>query len=557
MLRPFSHASQRCTPGLGFAAVSPASASNRSTRGRTMRIVLTAFLMSLGFVTVHSDNALSAPTCVEFEPGKLRCAIVKASDCHQINDFPYARALFCGAAFSAAQTMVSEVAQALKVGAPVEGFFHYYQTLEDPVAQTTATCMDTPAPYPGGSKFVKGAGIPLCNLVAFVTSPSPDVRRDRKGNDPIPKDLRTYPEFFSKLYEGDKLSTFRPGHTYDRLVIGLGAGAEEQFRKDYHKFSATTFYAPDHWAKESQYRGISGGGGGGWGGELAILGPQGPVVQLALGGGGGGGMTSFQPDAATPATSSLGAGGGAGIQFADGYRFGGKSFNGLGLGAGTGSGESVVEYSYNDYEGSLRPPQPVHQFNAPIIADYVSQLRNLVDQLRAAYASDKTIVLRGGGGMGAGTEYLMTNGQQFLPSAMSTQGGFQFSYEFRRRPLHADPGAAALDNLNAEQENIYAIIGDAWLTARDPAFEECGRDYANFTCMCQHQHAHVICYVIDKVGDATKIPSWLNQRHCPGDDELSGQNGLGSTSYQQFLLDASSASCTIPLMNFFKAVNTP
>src|SRR5262249_46309755 len=153
------------------------------------------------------------------------------------------------------------------------------------------------------------------------------------------------------------------------------------------------------------------------------------------GGGGGGGMTSFQPDPATPATSSLGAGGGAGMQFADGYRSGGQSFNGLGLGAGTGSGESGVEYSYNDYEGSPRPLQPGHEFNEPVIKDYETQLTNLADQLRAGYASDKTIVLRGGGGMGAGTEYLMTNGEPFLPSAMSTQGGFQFSYEFRRQPV--------------------------------------------------------------------------------------------------------------------------
>ena len=68
--------------------------------------------------------------------------------------------------------------------------------------------------------------------------------------------------------------------------------------------------------------------------------------------------------------------------------------------------------------------------------------------------------MRGGGGMGAGTEYLMSNGQAFEPHALSTQGGFQFSYEFRRKHSNEpEPGGGALDALNAKQEDVYAVLG--------------------------------------------------------------------------------------------------
>src|SRR5207244_2426031 len=85
----------------------------------------------------------------------------------------------------------------------------------------------------------------------------------------------------------------------------------------------------------------------------------------------------------------------------------------------------------------------VHQYNAPVIADYEAQLKNLADHLRASSRRNKTVVLRGGGGMGAGTEYLMPNGQEFEPHALSTQASFQFSYEFRK--ARADANAAGGD----------------------------------------------------------------------------------------------------------------
>jgi len=530
-------------------------------RGVTVGVLLFVSVLATG------GAAQGASVCVPIDPGKIRCDIRRAADCNKINDYPYARNLFCPAAFNAVQTMVAEVASTLGVKGPDAGFFSFYQTLPDPQAppdaqaQTTVACLDTPAPYPGGSKFVVGAGLPLCDLVARVTSPGPDDANKPDKDNPVPDGLRVLPDYFSKLYSPEKkfpLVKFKTGSVFDPIVAGLGASARDGFVADYRPFSPTALYLPDNrWKRESQYHGISGGGGGGWGGELAIVLGSGPVVQLTFGGGGGGGMTSSQLNGATTPSTSLGAGGGGGMQFGNGYRFQGKPYNGLGLGAGMGSGETQVQYSYNDYAGSGRTPQPVHQFNAPVISDYAAQLGNLADQLRASYKSHTTIVLRGGGGMGAGAEYLMTNGQEFEPHALSTQAGFQFSYEFHKgRAAANDPGVQALDTLNAEQEDVYAFIGDAFRLASQQAFEGCGRDYSNFDCICPRQHAAVICFVRQKVDDPSKIPAWLQERHCPGDTSAAG----AFTSYQELLLTASTAgpsSCTTTLQQYFTDLNTP
>ena len=45
----------------------------------------------------------AGPVCTPIADGQLRCAIAKISDCEAINDYPYARNLFCPAAFSSAR----------------------------------------------------------------------------------------------------------------------------------------------------------------------------------------------------------------------------------------------------------------------------------------------------------------------------------------------------------------------------------------------------------------------------------------------------------------------
>jgi len=527
-----------------------------------MRRHLTAALVTISLLFGSSTVAQSA-VCASAGPGQLRCTISKPSDCEEIHDYPYARDLFCPGAFAAVQTMVSQVAKTLGVNGPAEGFFYYFQTLADPDSQSTVACMDTKAPYPGGSRWVVGAGLPLCHLDAFVTSAGPDTAKRTGASNPIPERLRTFPSFYSKLYSPETsfpLTNFRTGSVFDPIVEGLGSAAHDGFIADYKFFSPTTLYDPAHFLKDSRYHGISGGGGGGWGGEIAILGKHRPVTLLAFGGGGGGGMTSQHPTGAPSPTSALGAGGGGGMQFADGYQDQKKSYNGLGLGAGTGSNESSVQYSYNDYLGSKNPRLPVHQYNPLVIAEYKAQLKNLAQQLTARYKDGKTVVLRGGGGMGAGAEYLDANGQEFEPHALSTQAGFQFSYEFvRGQSNEANGPGKVLDSQNAEQEDLYAFIGDAYLQATKQAYNDCGRDYSNYTCMCPRTHAVVICLVTQHIGDPGKVPSWLQQRHCADDVDTSGQPGNGFSSYQRFLLEATpeADACRDVLRQYFTSQNSP
>lgn len=523
-----------------------------TTAGRLIGTASAAALLLLG--PASGTAALGASVCTSIGDSKLRCTIKKISDCNAIEDYPYARNLFCPAAFSAARTMAAQLEQTLGGVVSTGGFFHYFQ-LEappDPQAQTTIACLDTPAPYPSGSRFIVGAGVPLCHLVAFATSPGPvEAGDDDDKDNPVPADVRAYPEYFSRLYTPGppfQLTKFRPGSKFDGLVEELGAAGDDGFIKDYPRFSPTELYAPDHWLRDPRYKGISGGGGGGWGGEIAILAKDGtPLAQLAFGGGGGGGFTSSLGPSGTVPTSTLGAGGGGGMQFGNAYRFG--QYNGLGLGAGVGSDETRVQYSYNDYLGSPQPPLPVHQYNPGVIAEYQRQLANLADLLRARFRDGKTIVLTGGGGMGAGTEYLMQNAQEFEPHALSTQAGFQFSFEYRRQR----PAVSGVTGLLAEQEEFYKLLGDDYEKANHQAYEECGRDYANFKCMCPRAHAMVICLAGEQLGDPAKIPSWLQQQHCSNDSPPTGVNGL--TSYQQSLVNVTSNPCTTVLRNYFTVLN--
>ena len=373
----------------------------------------------------------------------------------------------------------------------------------------------------------------------------------------MPTPLRAYPSYFSKLYApaaSFPLTEFRSGSVFDPIVEGLGTAGHDGFVEDYPQFSPAKTYDPASWRLGSGYQGISGGGGGGWGGEIAVLGAHAsPSTLLAFGGGGGGGMTSTR----RPASSVLGAGGGGGMQFANGYLFQNKHYTGLGLGAGVGSTEAEVQYSYNDHAGSRRPPLPVHQYNPAVIAEYQMQLANLKQQLKATFSSGKTIVLMGGGGMGAGTEYLREGGDEFVPHAMSTQAGFQFSYEFRASAFLQEPGApSAFAMLAAAQQDLYKDLGDDYRIANRQAYEACGRNYANFACMCPRAHATVICLVGQQIGDPKKIPSWLQQQHCSDDAAPAAQAANGLTSYQQLLLDAA-PSCTGVLMDYFTSLNSP
>ncbi len=489
------------------------------------------------------------PVCTAIDASQVRCAITTIADCDAINDTPYARNLFCPAAFSAAQEIAARLATTLGAAGPSSGFFYYYQqSPPDGESQTTIGCV--------------GAGDPLCHLVAYATSVGPVPPHGADPANPVPDPLRGYPDYFGKLYAPTPafpLTQFKTGSVFDPVVEGLGSAGHDAFVADYPAFSTTALYDPDHWHSDHQYRGISGGGGGGWGGEIAVLGARGePATLLAFGGGGGGGMTSFQRSPTAVATA-LGAGGGGGMQFGSAFRVKNKNYNGLGLGAGTGSDESSVQYSYNDYAGSGRPPQPTSKYNAAVIADYKAQLVNLSQQLKTRYEGGKPVVLMGGGGTGGGTEYLMLNGQEYEPHALSTQAGFQFSYEFQLGKAQATSlRSSTLGKLQADQESFYDMLGEDFRVAHAQAFDECGRDYSNYACMCPREHAIVICLAEQQLGDPSEIPSWLQEQHCGNEPAKPADNGF--TSYQQLLLGTEhkvDSPCARALREYFTRVNSP
>lgn len=525
-------------------------------------------LLALGVVAGSADVANAV--CEPIGPREIRCTIEQVSDCEQILDYPYARNLFCPAAFRAVEEMAEVVAAQIGATAPARQVFYYFQTLADPErppdnqAQTTVPCLETRAPFTQRARVVIGGGTPVCHLAAFATSPGPVGSEGASDpSNPVPTTLRGYPDYFQRLFAPMPpfpLAKFRAGSVFDPLVASLGEAGRAGFLADDPKFSPTRLYDPRRWLLDRGYQGISGGGGGGWGGEIGVVGPTGERVHLlAFGGGGGGGMTSKRTPEGSLATAStrVGAGGGGGMQLAEGYVSQGKSYNGLGLGAGFGSGESSVQYTYNDYAGSGRPPKPPHRFDPRIVADYRMQVKRLHTQLRERYESGTTVVLTGGGGMGAGFAYLRLNGQEYEPHALSTQAGFLFDLEFQRPGGNGPHGG-----VDPNDETVYEHLGDDFRIANQRAYKACGSDYGNFACMCPKQHAIVLCLVGKQLGDPSKIPSWLQQPHCGGEDgDAAETNGdAGFSSYQRVLLDAAEgvdAACRGTVQAFLTSTNTP
>jgi hypothetical protein len=542
----------------------------------------------------ESRGDSSDSPCQPLGEHQFRCKIDQLSDCDAIHDYPYARNLFCPASFMAARTMALAVAGSLGMKTPPSGAVYFYQTVPDPLsppdqqAQTTEACLDTLAPWNAGEPT--GAGIPLCHLVAYVTSLGPVGRLpSRQDRNPVPAVLHAQPEFFRNLYAPAKtlpmIEFGAASHRYDPLVQALGRAGHDWFLADYPDFSPTAVYDPAQWRQFAGYQGISGGGGAGWGGEIAFMNRDSPRVLLAFGGGGGGGMTSWREAFNGGARSVLGAGGGGGMQFANGYLFQGRSYNGLGLGAGTSNQEPAVQYTY--YQNGPKQTS-TRVYNRHLIKKYQAHQRHLKAQLKSRLARGQSIILQGGGGMGGGAEYLMANGLEHTPHALSTQAGFEYRYELQRvsRPIsptrqrHLTPVPATPVPVTSTQPNLYQALGGFYQLANQQAYQECGSDYANFACMCPKAQALVICQAgLFFQGDASKIPAWLQQTHCPdlslpaSQVTASAKPGVDSlTRYQRLLLGSIAKvsaripsrvaaidpeSCPDTLLDYFKGLDTP
>jgi hypothetical protein len=553
---------------------------------RPLRDARTAqgWLLLLFAMACARSAAGAADICQDIGDGQLRCTIASLADCRLIRNYPYARNLFCPAAYSAVQRVVASLAGTLQPLDRPTGSFHYFQTLPDASepsgdpSQTSTPCMDTAAPYSALGAPVVGAGLPLCHLIAHATSPGPvRAASGTPGGNPVPDRLRSYPRYFTLLFAPNSefpLTGFRTGSVFDRVVKALGASGYDGFVADYPEFSTSALYDPADWQNNPYYAGFSGGGGGGWGGEIAVRRPDGSLATLlAFGGGGGGGMTSLQPGGGKPPSATLGAGGGGGMQFANAYRFRQRAYNGLGLGAGMGSDQPQAQYSYNDYAGSGRPPRPVHRYNPAVIADYTAQLAHLAEQLRARLKAGGAVVISGGGGMGSGTEYLRRKGEEYVPHALSTQAAFQFAYTFgQRQPSEETAAETVAGETAAAQQDLYKFLGDAYRKANRQAYLDCGRNYADYACICPKAHGIVICLVGQRIGAGKKIPAWIQQQHCPTNGGTTSIVSDGLTPYQHLLLGSLPAAlsavqndpatdgpggCNSVLKEYFEALNTP
>jgi len=473
---------------------------------------------------------------------QISCNISSEADCTQVNDYPYARNLFCPASYRSAQKMIEALKTFINADSSltINSSFLFFQTPSSkfPNSQTEQSCMTAPFKISPliTSGIIEGGGVPLCNLVGYVTSPGPSDPDLIDQQNPLPPNLRLFPSYFEALWTGNKeypLYDFTRGGRFDGLITNLGASSTAGFITVEPSLTINSVYGPDNWKNEPAYNGISGGGGGGWGAEILTLAQsqsQG-VTLFTFGGGGGGGLSSTPHPIPKNNFTYLAGGGGGGAQFANGFTSQGKSYNGLGLGAGGSQYlaaadskgnkiQSEISYSYNDAINN-NPPQTNH---AILINDYSKQLVFLKQKLISALASGQKVILKGGGGMGAGAEYYDAKLDEINPHALSTQAGFQFRFEImNKKAVFSVPRRGYSSNILTEQlidqnQNLlYQRLGSIFQTANRQALNHCGNSYTNYNdCVCPTTQAIVTCLAMSTLGVSKPnlLPKWLGNQYC-------------------------------------------
>ena len=499
-------------------------------------------LLTLSFSTsmAHAQQVV----CKNQSPSgnQISCNITSEADCAQVNDYPYARNLFCPASYRSAQKMIETLKTFINVDSTVtiSSSFLFFQTPSSkfPNSQTDQSCMTAPFKITPliTSGVIRGGGEALCDLVGYVTSPGPTDLNLINPQNPLPLNLRSFPSYFESLWAGNNeypLNDFAPGRRFDGLISNLGASATTGFITVEPSITINSIYGPDNWKNEPAYNGISGGGGGGWGAEILTL-PQSQSQGLTLftfGGGGGGGLSSTPKPTPKNNFTYLAGGGGGGAQFANGFISQGKSYNGLGLGAGGSQSlaaadskgnkiQSEISYSYNDSINN-NPPRTNH---AILIDDYSKQLVVLKQKLISALASGQKVILKGGGGMGAGAEYYDAKLNEITPHALSTQAGFQFRFEIvSKKAVFSSPRRGYSSNILTEQlidqnQNLlYQRLGPIFQTANRQALNHCGNSYTNYNdCVCPATQAIVTCLAMSTLGvsNPNLVPKWLGNQYC-------------------------------------------
>lgn len=548
-----------------------------------LRIRVCNYFIYAIFCLFITNLPAKAAVC-QLQGSQIVCKITNEADCLQVNDYPYARNLFCPASFSSAQTMLNTLVPFINYANKINitTFFEFYQTPPNPTSQTTQSCMTTPFSSSPliVSGIVKGAGQPLCDLIAYVTSPGSPVSPIVNPLNPVPTTLRTFPNYFQILWAGNgnyPLTTFRSNSPFDPIVGGLGAAAASGFVRDDPSVNTVSTYGPPNWRNEAGYYGISGGGGGGWGAELVIIGPKTSrtgVTVLSFGGGGGGGLSSSK----VPTKTYLGSGGGGGIQFVHGL---GPSYHGLGLGAG-GSQQLVAPISpaiksdiqYTYYNVDINGKQTkTNSYDAGTINTYQNEILNLQNKIKSALALGYQVILKGGGGMGAGAEYYDVKNNEISPHALSTQAGFRFRYVLT--DSRASGVLSTAEQLvSIDQNAFYQKLGRIYQTANSLALKQCNNSYSNYAgCICPATQALTICLAQVALGkNVNELPSWLGTLYCPSPTinqtpvssapiselssalppTISGLNGISTSVISQ-----TKAECVKVITDYFNTLNAP
>ncbi|MDF1655680.1 MAG: hypothetical protein P1U34_11270 [Coxiellaceae bacterium] len=473
--------------------------------------------------------------------------INKVNDCSQLQR-PKLHGNVCNGAQRFAQG-VNEIAKKIVPGAfSTRGSkFTFYEHIPSKPyeAQTPNPCL-TAFKAPFGNQLknptnLKGGGAPLCDMLLFVESAQGQLPMILTDTDNTNKQHKQPITYFDYLVDSNKVNNHfgQQRGVFVKSVKKLGASAisilEKSFTSTQLPTNTNIIYYPDATyqydlekapkAIQKKYHGVSSGGGSGAGFEIFVIYKNKSCiptdatptkknklkVAIFTGGfGGGGGMTSPEETVKL----SAGAGGGGGMQF----------YNGLGLGAGTSHAAKKIEYSYNAGEKlasiSKHDRNILNQYLHHLEPERMSAVFNLTKECVAS------ISIEGGGGMGSGFELLNKNAEEYPLHAYSSEGGFQFKYEWKwaEPEIMMVKRVAAPTTVNPDLTPFYQAMGGYWASvSQHKALKKfkgickgswgtcpnCLFNLQNYSIFCKAQQQGTLTITQSDKGTLAGIPAYM------------------------------------------------
>ncbi|MDC0535968.1 hypothetical protein OAO18_09195 [Francisellaceae bacterium] len=474
--------------------------------------------------------------------------VIPVHDCSEIkNPGTYQDDVFCYSAYQYYTKLKQTLQNMTGNDDNINGNFTYYAHTADVVKagqdanQTQLACNSAdlrqidlddkgnniyPNNYPNDN-FKSGLGEPLCQFLAYIGSVE-ETQTWTYHKSPI--------EYFNAIMNNPiDFGPTQKGHPnrFDQYVEDLSANAEQNYIDKGGQVSS--MYMPNGWSipftenyykdntdkPYSAYWGMSAGGGSGAGFQVYI-GTEAAEDNVVFtgGSGGGGGFTSpefdYDKDGSIKNIKqiSIGSGGGGGVQFANSGKYT-QFTEGLGLGAGVGTGPKIpdtmqVEYSYNKNNSVTS-----HSYNADTVSEFMNEMKSLKGLMK-----NKTVVVKGGGGMGVGAEYLYLDQnnnsiQEYTPHIISTGGGFTFAFTIQPKSM---PNLLLQPNklINSNDVQFYQNLGAYYNLAMTLALAHT-EGYGGYSCalyMCEYAQDYVLKQAINDFSGKDNVPSWLKVDQC-------------------------------------------